>query len=85
MYRSVIYRKVKQLYLAKKTLLKSFFYLPGREEETIGVFFREKPDRVIDYKAIEELSYLFGIKISNKDQRKLPEKIQKETYSVLEK
>ena len=56
---------------------KTFFYLPGREEETIEAFFREKPDRVINYKSIEELSYLLGIKISNKDQRKLLEKYKK--------
>ena len=56
---------------------KTFFYLPGREEETIEAFFREKPGRVINYKSIEELSYLLGIKISNKDQRKLLEKYKK--------
>ena len=50
---------------------KTFFYLPGREEVTIEAFFREKPDRVISYRAIEEMSYLLGVKVSNKDQRKL--------------
>ena len=50
---------------------KTFFYLPGREEATIEAFFREKPDRIISYSAIEEMSYLLGVKISNKDQRKL--------------
>jgi len=50
---------------------KTFFYLPGREEQTIEAFFREKPDRVISYSAIEELSYLLGVEISNKDKRKL--------------
>jgi len=50
---------------------KTFFYLPGKEEETIEAFFRAKPDRVISYHAIEELSYLLGVEISNKDKRKL--------------
>ncbi len=56
---------------------KTFFYLPGREEETIEAFFREKPDRVIGYSAIEELSYLLGVKISNKNQRNLLDKFKK--------
>lgn len=55
---------------------KTFFYLPGREEQTIEAFFREKPDRIISYSAIEELSYLLGVKISNKDQYKLLEKFK---------
>lgn len=45
---------------------KTFFYLPGREEETIEAFFQEKPDRVISYYTIEELSYLLGVKFSRK-------------------
>ena len=53
---------------------KTFFYLPGREEETIEAFFREKPDRVISYHAIEEMAYLLGVKVSKKDQRNLLEK-----------
>lgn len=56
---------------------KTFFYLPGREEQTIEAFFREKPDRIISYSAIEELSYLLGVKVSNKDQRKLLERYRK--------
>jgi len=56
---------------------KTFFYLPGREEQTIEAFFREKPDRVINYSAIEEISYLLGVKISNKDQYTLLEKFKK--------
>lgn len=48
-------------------------YLPGREEQTIGAFFKGKPDRIISYSTIEELSYLLGVKISNKNQRKLIE------------
>ena len=53
---------------------KTFFYLNGREEETIEAFFREKPDRVISYHAIEEMVYLLGVKVSKKDQRNLLEK-----------
>jgi len=56
---------------------KTFFYLPGREEQTIEAFFKEKPDRIISYSAIEELSYLLGVKISNKDQRNLLEKFKR--------
>ena len=53
---------------------KTFFYLNGREEETIEAFFREKPDRVISYHAIEEMAYLLGVKVSKKDQRNLLER-----------
>ena len=53
---------------------KTFFYLPGREEETIEAFFREKLDRVISYRVIEEMAYLLGVKVSKKDQRNLLEK-----------
>jgi len=56
---------------------KTFFYLPGREEVTIEAFFREKPDRIISYSAIEEMSYLLGVKISNKDQRNLLERYKR--------
>jgi len=53
---------------------KTFFYLPGREEETIEAFFREKPDRIINYRAIEEMAYLLGVQVSKKDRRNLLEK-----------
>ena len=56
---------------------KTIFYLQGREEETIEAYFREKPDRIINYSAIEEMSYLLGVKVSNKDQRKLLERYRK--------
>jgi len=56
---------------------KTFFYLKGREEETIEAFFREKPDRVISYRAIEEIAYLLGVKVSNMDQRKLLERYKR--------
>jgi len=53
---------------------KTFFYLPDREEATIEAFFREKPDRIISYSTIEELSYLLGVKISKQDQKNLLDK-----------
>jgi hypothetical protein len=53
---------------------KMFFYLPGREEETVEAFFREKPDRVISYYTIEELSYLLNVKFSRKTQMNLVRK-----------
>ena len=56
---------------------KTFFYLKGKEEETIEGYFREKPDRVIGYRAIEEMAYLLGIKVSNRDQRKLLERYKR--------
>ena len=56
---------------------KTFFYLEGREEETIEAFFREKPDRVISYRAIEEMAYLLGVKVSKKDQRNLLERYKR--------
>jgi transposase len=46
---------------------KTFFYLPGREETTIEAFFKEKPDRIISYKSIEEMSFLLGVKFSKKN------------------
>ena len=56
---------------------KTFFYLEGREEVTIEAFFREKPDRIISYSAIEEMAYLLGVKVSKKDQRNLLERYRK--------
>jgi hypothetical protein len=50
---------------------KTFFYLKGREAETIEAFFREKPDRIINYHVIEELAYLLGVEISNKERYNL--------------
>ena len=46
----------------------------GGKKKTIEAFFREKPDRVISYHAIEEMAYLLGVKVSKKDQRNLFEK-----------
>lgn len=60
--------------LSARYRAKTFFYLQGREEETIEAFFREKPDRVISYRAIEEMAYLLGVKVSKKDQRNLLER-----------
>ncbi len=45
---------------------KTFFYLHGREDETVEAFFFEMPDRIISYYTIEELSYLLGVKFSRK-------------------
>jgi len=56
---------------------KTFFYLPGREEQTIEAFFREKPNRIISYSAIEEMSYILGVKISNKNQYNFLERFKK--------
>jgi hypothetical protein len=53
---------------------KTFFYLEGREEDTIEAYFRDKPDKIINYSAIEELSYLLGVKITKDNQRSLVEK-----------
>jgi transposase len=53
---------------------KTFFYLEGREEDAIEAYFRDKPDKIINYSAIEELSYLLGVKITKDDQRNLIEK-----------
>ena len=56
---------------------KTFFYLKGRAEETIEAFFRGKPDRVISYRAIEEMAYLLSVKVSNRNQRKLLERYKR--------
>jgi transposase-like protein len=50
---------------------KTFFYLPGREEEAIEAFFKEKPDRIISYSSVEEMAFLLGVKISKEDRRNL--------------
>ena len=56
---------------------KTFFYLPGREEETIEAFFKEKPDRIINFRAIEEMAYLLGVKISKDGQKNLVERYRR--------
>jgi len=53
---------------------KTFYYLEGREEEAIEAFFREKPDRVISYVAVQELSRLLGLNVHKKDALKLTRK-----------
>ena len=50
---------------------KTIFYLKGREEDTIEAYFREKPDRIINYSAVEELASLLGVTISKEYRRKL--------------
>ena len=56
---------------------KTFFFLPGREEETIEAFFRAKPDRIINFRAIEEMAYLLGVKISKDGQKNLVERYRR--------
>ncbi len=53
---------------------KTFFYLSGRERETIEAFFKLKPDRIINYQTLEEISYLLGVELSGKDKRNLVDK-----------
>ncbi len=55
---------------------KTFYYLEGREEEAVEVFFKELPDRVISYVAVEELCHLIGVKISRKSSITLMRKFQ---------
>lgn len=50
---------------------KTFFYIKGREEDAIEAYFKDKPERIINYRAIEEMSFLLGVKISKDDQRNL--------------
>jgi hypothetical protein len=56
---------------------KTFFYLKGREEDAIEAYFKDKLERIINYSAIEELSYLLGVKISKDDQRNLIERYKR--------
>jgi hypothetical protein len=60
---------------------KTFFYLEGREEATIEAYFKSMPDKIINYSAIEELSYLLGVKIAKDNQRSLVEKYKKKHVS----
>ena len=47
------------------------------KNKLLRLFFREKPDRAISYASIEEMPYLLGVKISNKDQYRLLEKFKR--------
>jgi len=53
---------------------KTFFYLKGREEETIEMFFKQSPHHLIHYQALEEISFLLGVKINRENQGGLIEK-----------
>jgi len=53
---------------------KTFFYLKGREEETIEMFFKQMPGHVIHFAALEEISFLLSVKINRENQGKLIEK-----------
>lgn len=53
---------------------KTFFYLSGREEDAIEGFFREKPDRIISYVAVQELSRLLGVELHKSQALRLTKK-----------
>ena len=55
---------------------KTFFYLKGREEETIEAYFREKPDRIISYPALLEISSLLGVEISKNRKRDIVKRLK---------
>ena len=55
---------------------KTFFYLDGREEETIEAFFREKPDRIISYPALLEISSLLGVELSKNRKRDIVKRLK---------
>ena len=55
---------------------KTFFYLEGRENETIEAFLRERPERIINYSTLEELSYLLGVELSKKNKKELFNKLR---------
>ena len=59
---------------------KTIFYLKDREEDTIEAYFREKPDRVINYSAIEEFASLLGVTISREHRRRMVEKYKSGHY-----
>ncbi len=63
--------------LAARYKEKTFFYLKGREEDAIEAYFKDKPERIINYSAIEELSFLLGVKISKDDQRNLVDRYKR--------
>ena len=55
---------------------KTFFYLKGREEETIEAYFREKPDRIISYPALLEISRLLGVELSKNRKRNIVKRLK---------
>jgi len=55
---------------------KTFFYMKGREKETIEAFFREKPDRIISYPALLEISSLLGVELSKNRKRGIVKRLK---------
>ena len=55
---------------------KTFFYMKGREEETIEAFFRDKPDRIISYTALLEISSLLGVELSKNSKRDIVKRLK---------
>jgi hypothetical protein len=55
---------------------KTFFYMKGREEETIEAYFREKPDRIISYPALLEISSLLGVELSKNRKRDIVKRLK---------
>ncbi len=53
---------------------KTFFYLVGREDDAIEGYFKEKPDRIISYVAVQELSQLLGVKFHKSQALRLTRK-----------
>lgn len=53
---------------------KTFFYLAGREEDAIEGYFKEKPDRIISYVAVQELSRLLGVEFHKSQALRLTRK-----------
>lgn len=53
---------------------KTFFYLSGREEEAVEGYFKEKPDRIISYVAVQKLSNLLGVKFGKRQALRLTRK-----------
>lgn len=55
---------------------KTIFYMKGREEETIEAYFREKPDRIISYPALLEISSLLGVELSKNRKRDIVKRLK---------
>lgn len=53
---------------------KTFFYLAGREEDAVEGYFKEKPDRIVSYVAVQELSRLLGVEFHKSHALRLTRK-----------
>jgi hypothetical protein len=62
--------------LAARYRAKTFYYLNGREKETIEMFFKQMPDHIVNYGAIKEISALLGVKIGREKRETLIKKYQ---------